>query len=149
MKHCMINNDYVKLPTTSAYFDKNGSDELPEIILPNTNGFDVTAQNAVAPADFNADCPVRNSTSYNSDYSPSAFKKNHLPGFLITQLNKLVRIEFLLGTQTYTERTGILLDVGADFVILSEFGSSNKIVCDLQSIKFVSIFDSESGQMKF
>lgn len=64
----------------------------------------------------------------------------YLAGFLRTQIGRRVRVEFLIGTSGTTDRTGILIGVGASFILLREEGEDNVIVCDLYSIKFVTIY---------
>ncbi|TDT60947.1 hypothetical protein [Fonticella tunisiensis] len=64
----------------------------------------------------------------------------YLQAYLRTQIGKRVRIEFLIGTNTLTDRSGTLTDVGISYVILRD-PSGARVVCDLYSIKFVNIFD--------
>lgn len=64
----------------------------------------------------------------------------YIPGYLRTQIGNLIRVEFLIGTQL-TDRTGILTDVGASFIVLRA-ANGDLIVCDMFSIKFVTILQS-------
>lgn len=63
-----------------------------------------------------------------------------LNGFLRTQIGNRVRVEFLVGTNTYLERSGKLMAVGANYIILQEAMSDDMLVCDFFNIKFVTIF---------
>ncbi len=63
-----------------------------------------------------------------------------LNGYLITQIGKDVTVEFLFGTGTLSDRTGNLLAVGANYIVLRELGSNNLLVCDFFSIKIVRIY---------
>ena len=65
---------------------------------------------------------------------------NYTQGYLQTQIGKFVRVEFLLGTNTLVDRTGILTKVGISYIVLQETGTGNEILCDIYSIKFVNIF---------
>ena len=72
--------------------------------------------------------------------SPEILTNNiYTPAFLREQIGKLVRVEFLIGTNNLTERTGILEDVGASYILLRLIESGNLLYCDIYSIKFVSI----------
>lgn len=63
----------------------------------------------------------------------------YTPAFLREQIGKLVRIQFLIGTNSMEDRTGILEDVGASYVLLRSIESGNLLYGDIYSIKFVVI----------
>lgn len=67
----------------------------------------------------------------------------YTPAFLREQIGKLMRVEFLIGTNNLTDRVGILQDVGASYILLRSIESNNLIYCDIYSIKFITI--SEAG----
>lgn len=62
------------------------------------------------------------------------------PGFLRTQIGRRMRIEFLLGTGPLVDRTGTLINVGASYILLKMIDSDDVMMCDIYSIKFVTIF---------
>ncbi len=62
----------------------------------------------------------------------------YIPGFLRENIGSLVRVEFLL-TNNMTDRVGILREVGASYIILDALDGSSKLLCDLFSIRFVTI----------
>jgi hypothetical protein len=63
-----------------------------------------------------------------------------LAGYLKTQIGRRVRIEFLIGTNLLTDRSGLLVAVGASYVIIRLQETDDLMVCDLYSIRFVTIF---------
>ena len=63
----------------------------------------------------------------------------YTPAFLREQIGKLMRVEFLIGTNNITERIGILEDVGASYILLRSFENDSLIYCDIYSIKFITI----------
>ena len=72
--------------------------------------------------------------------SPEVLTNNtYTPAFLREQIGKLIRVEFLIGTNNLTDRTGILEDVGVSYILLRSIECGNLLYCDLYSIKFVSI----------
>lgn len=63
------------------------------------------------------------------------------PGFLKTQIGKRIRVEFLIGSNApMVDRTGTLQYVGASYIIIQLTGTDDLMMCDLYSIKFVTIF---------
>ena len=75
-----------------------------------------------------------------NENSPEVLTNNiYTPAFLKEHIGKLVRQEFLIGTNNLTDRTGILKDVNVSYILLRAIDSGNLLYCDLYSIKFVSI----------
>ena len=75
--------------------------------------------------------------------SPEILTNNiYTPAFLREQIGKLMRVEFLIGTNNLTDRIGILEDVGASYILLRSVESDNLIYCDIYAIKFVTIASS-------
>ena len=61
-----------------------------------------------------------------NNQSPEILTNNiYTPAFLREQLGKLVRVEFLIGTNNLTDRTGILEDVGVSYILLRSIESGN------------------------
>lgn len=72
--------------------------------------------------------------------SPEILTNNiYTPAFLRQQIGKLVRVEFLIGTNNLVDRIGILQDVGASYILLRALESNTTIYADIYSIKFVTI----------
>ena len=63
----------------------------------------------------------------------------YTPGFLREQIGKLMRVEFLIGTNNLVDRIGILDDVGASYILLRSFENDSLVYCDIYSIKFITI----------
>lgn len=61
-------------------------------------------------------------------------------GYLRTQIGRRVRVQFLLGTGTFQDRTGVLLEVGISYIILRNEETNANVLCDIYSIKFVDFF---------
>ncbi len=66
----------------------------------------------------------------------------YTPAFLREQIGKLIRVEFLIGTNNLVDRIGILEDVGASYILLRSLESDSLVYCDIYSIKFVTISSS-------
>lgn len=61
-------------------------------------------------------------------------------GYLRTQIGKNVRVEFLIGTGMTTDRIGRLLEVGISYIVLQPVDTDDLLMCDIYSIKFVTIY---------
>lgn len=85
---------------------------------------------------------MENPVTTNSN-SPEILTNNiYTPAFLRQQIGKLVRVEFLIGTNNLVDRIGILQDVGASYILLRSLESNTTIYADIYSIKFVTISNS-------
>ena len=73
----------------------------------------------------------------------------YTPAFLRQQIGKLMRIEFLIGTNNMTDRIGFLEDVGASYILLRSFEGDSLIYADIYAIKFITISANYSGMPNF
>lgn len=83
----------------------------------------------------------RESRNVNIDQnSPEILTNNiYTPAFLREQIGKLMRVEFLIGTNNIVDRVGVLEDVGASYILLRSIESDNIVFCDIYAIKFITI----------
>lgn len=63
----------------------------------------------------------------------------YTPAFLRQQIGRLMRVEFLIGTNNMVDRIGILEDVGASYILLRSFENDSLVYCDIYAIKFITI----------
>lgn len=62
-------------------------------------------------------------------------------GFLRNFIGKNMRVEFLVGTSgTLIDRVGVLVEVGASYIVLRPLLTDDLLMCDLYSIRFVTIY---------
>lgn len=73
----------------------------------------------------------------------------YTPGFLRTQIGKLMRIEFLIGTNNMVDRVGFLEEVGTSYILLRSFEGDTMIYADLYAIKFITISIGYSNMQNF
>lgn len=64
----------------------------------------------------------------------------YLNGFLRMQVGSRIKAEFLVGTNTYLDKSGKLVAVGANYIVLQEAMTDDLLVCDFFNIKFVTIY---------
>lgn len=72
---------------------------------------------------------------------PPATERGYIPYYLTSNLGKSVRAEFIIGTNQYVDKTGILNEVGINYFVLEDVGSRTHIMCDLYSVKFVTVLN--------
>lgn len=60
--------------------------------------------------------------------------------YLKTQIGRKVRIEFLIGTNTLTDRIGTIVGVGISYILIRLEESDDIMLGDIYSIKFVTFF---------
>ncbi|NLT98170.1 MAG: hypothetical protein GXW96_08505 [Christensenellaceae bacterium] len=62
-------------------------------------------------------------------------------GFLRNFIGQNMRVEFLIGTSgALVDRVGVLVEVGASYIVLRPYLTDDLLMCDLYSIKFVTIY---------
>ncbi len=86
-----------------------------------------TRSDAYAPTPF-----------YNVPGPPSVMDPGYIPGYLRSQIGKLVLAEFVLGSNFYTDKAGKLMDVGYNYFVLEDSITGAMVMCDLYSVKFVT-----------
>ncbi len=87
----------------------------------------------------------------NNDAESSLSLEHHLhevsdknmDAFLRTQIGRNVRMQFLIGTDALIEKSGVLLAVGNNFVVLRDPESGEVVVCDFGGAKFVNFEGTE------
>ena len=67
----------------------------------------------------------------------------YIPGFLRQNIGRWMRVEFLIGN-TMTDRVGVLTEVGASYILLHSIDPNSYILCDMFSIKFVVIINTDN-----
>lgn len=65
-------------------------------------------------------------------------------GWLATQIGKYMKFEFLIGTNLFIDREGILKEVGISYIVIEESGTNDLVMCDIYSIKFAKVFRDQS-----
>ena len=55
-------------------------------------------------------------------------------------IGSYVSVDFLIGTQNFITKQGVLFWVGSQFIVLYEEVNQQYVVCDIFAIKFVTFF---------
>lgn len=129
---------YIPVPTQNKPMFQTGPTGMP-ILTPG-------GTTAIPPFPGTQQPPGTNTPSQNfqdnfemAPGSPVQQDINFTQGFLRTQIGKRMLVSFLIGTNTYQDRTGVLERVGISYIILKE-EEGTELLCDIYSVKFVRIF---------
>ncbi|WP_066496587.1 hypothetical protein [Abyssisolibacter fermentans] len=119
---------------------------LPSVIpynspfVPQAVPYPPNIDNGLMPSAFQPACDQNISLDQNGE-PPVLTDVNYLQGYLKTIKGKYIRVDFLIGSNTFLDKEGVLTDVGVDHIILREPQTDDLVIADLYSIKFVKVFE--------
>lgn len=118
---------------------------LPQIQTPPGQNVPMTGSNvgenmSQMQSGSTSDNPLTPLTSANQPAPIPGESLQYLNGFLRTQLGRTVTVEFLVGANTLVDRTGVLLAVGANYILINEIQSDDITACDFYNIKFIRFY---------
>lgn len=119
------------LPTTDPNQPETavGTGELPMGMAPSpTTGMQMSSPSTLASLPTEAQVGVTGSSL------------QFLNGFLRTQIGRKVLVEFLIGTNTLVDRSGVLVAVGTNYILINESETDDLLACDYYNIKFVRFY---------
>ncbi|HWQ79592.1 MAG TPA: hypothetical protein VN381_12275 [Anaerovoracaceae bacterium] len=64
----------------------------------------------------------------------------YLNGYLRTQINRNMQVEFLVGSTNIITKGGKLVGVGLNYILLEDLGTGDVSACDFYTIKFCRFF---------
>jgi hypothetical protein len=70
---------------------------------------------------------------------PPISEPGYIPYFLRQNIGRNVLAEFIVGTNMYQDKTGIITEVGVNYFVLRDQNFNADVMCDLYSVKFVTI----------
>jgi hypothetical protein len=79
-------------------------------------------------------------TALNQPAPVTTQSMQYINGFLRTMVGRKVTVDFLIGTTSLIDKTGTLLGVGANYILINEIETDDLLVCDFYSIKFVRVY---------
>ena len=72
---------------------------------------------------------------------PPTAQAGYIPYYLVSNLGKNVNAEFIIGTSQYSDKTGRLIEVGINYFVLEDNKSRTHVMCDLASVKFITVLE--------
>lgn len=95
-----------------------------------------------APAPAQPGTPIVIPPELTQQGPPPSSEKGYIPYYLTSNIGKNVRAEFIIGSNMYADKTGVLIEVGINYFVLNDVNSRTHIMCDLYSVKFVTVLQS-------
>ena len=79
-------------------------------------------------------------TDFGNPYPVTAESIQYLNGFIRTQIGRRVTIDFLVGSNTIVSKSGYLLGVAANYILINELDTNDLTTCDFYNIKFIRFY---------
>ncbi len=79
-------------------------------------------------------------TDFSNPFPVTAESIQYLNGFIRTQIGRRVTVTFLVGSTQLEEKSGFLLGVGANYILLNELDTNDLTACDFYNIKFIRFY---------
>lgn len=95
---------------------------------------------ADARAAANPSNPTSLLTDISNPYEITAESVQYLNGFIRTQVGRRVSIDFLVGSNTIVTKSGYLLGVAANYILINELDTNDLTTCDFYNIKFIRFY---------
>lgn len=99
---------------------------------------DMKNHNGKAMQIQHSNIPMPKQKQMNFKTASPAMCPDMLYKFLSNHIGKLIRIDFLISNRTES-KSGKLLNVGKEYVVLKLFRNGCTMICDINSIKFVTV----------
>lgn len=82
----------------------------------------------------------QNITDIANPYPVTPESLQYLNGFIRTQIGRRVSIDFLVGSNTIVTKSGFLLGVAANYILINELDTNDITTCDFYNIKFIRFY---------
>lgn len=148
---------YNNLPTTSTVSTTNANQRITGSSSDNANTMQQNTESSITSdtntssnttsisraltethnQEQNQNMPITGATE---PFPISGESLQYLNGFVRTQIGRVVTVEFLIGTNTLVDRTGTLLGVGANYLLINEAETDDITACDFYNIKFIKFY---------
>lgn len=86
------------------------------------------------------DNPSGGITDIKNPYPVTPESLQYLNGFLRTQIGRRVSIDFLVGSNTIVTKSGFLLGVASNYILINELDTNDLTTCDFYNIKFIRFY---------
>lgn len=136
-----LNQNYDDYPTGVPY-DADYNLSIP----PSSNSFVSTptttlnaSMNMTPTTDINQAGNLQ-ITDFSNPYPVTPESIQYLNGFIRTQIGRRVTVTFLVGSNLIEEKTGFLLGVGANYILINELDTNDLTACDFYNIKFIRFY---------
>lgn len=128
--------------TTAAISSQTEQMEEFPNAQPAANGVSNAVSMPMTQNQINAENPemLTSIETYGQPFPVTADSIQYLNSLMRTQIGRRVTVELMIGSGSLIEKSGFLLAVGANFILLNEIGTKNVLSCDFYAIKFVTFY---------
>lgn len=91
--------------------------------------------------------PITQGGAITQQGPPPSTEKGYIPNYLAANIGRNVRAEFIIGTTQYVDKSGVISEVGINYFVLHDPYAGTDVMCDLYSVKFVTILSPQSPPM--
>ena len=139
MRNTALNTDY----PTGVPYDVNFNDNLtnndqPYVSTPTTALNSAMSQTTPSITSDSGDNIAI--TDFSNPFPVTAESIQYLNGFIRTQIGRRITVTFLIGSNLLEEKSGFLLGVGANYILLNELDTNDITSCDFYNIKFIRFY---------
>lgn len=79
-------------------------------------------------------------TDISNPYPVTRESLQYLNGFIRTQIGRRISIDFLIGSNNMVTKSGYLLAVATNYIIINELDTNDITTCDFYNIKFIRFY---------
>lgn len=79
-------------------------------------------------------------TDYYNPYPVTRESLQYLNGFIRTQIGRRITVDFLIGSNNMVSKTGYLLAVASNYILINELDTDDITACDFYNIKFIRFY---------
>ena len=79
-------------------------------------------------------------SDYQYPFPVTAENLRYHNGFMRTQIGRRITVDFLMGANTIVQKTGYLLGVAQDYILINEIDTNDITTCDYYNIKFIRYY---------
>lgn len=131
-------------PTGVPYdvdFNSLPYNQQPPVSTPTTT-LNQSMNTGIQTADINDINQVGNTaiTDFSNPFPVTAESIQYLNGFIRTQIGRRITVTFLVGSNLIEEKSGFLLGVGANYILINELDTNDLTACDFYNIKFIRFY---------
>jgi len=141
-------NDFNKVPISSSVpmFSESQIMSMPRSGMDDDPRQKTMSKSPVTKSASSATIPSTSGNNLNPEMEPATSIINnplYTQGWLIAHIGKYIKIEFSIGNM-FIDREGILQEVGISYVIIKEAGTNDIVLCDIYSIKFITVYHDQA-----
>lgn len=135
----LIDSDYPTGIPYDADYNLNIPPNSQSFVSTPTTTLDATMSMSQPATDLNQ---VGNTsiTDFSNPFPVTAESIQYLNGFIRTQIGRRITVTFLVGSNLLEEKSGFLLGVGANYILINELDTNDLTACDFYNIKFIRFY---------